>query len=83
MGVVAVGRLGVRWGPDQVNWVALEQCGKEEGYAPCYNYAYETQYKISEHAIVGGKVSSIEEKNGESDEGQGEGGLKLERPSGL
>lgn len=29
------------------------------------------------------EISSIEEKNGESDEGQGEGGLKLERPSGL
>lgn len=83
MGIVTVGRSGVRWGPDQVNRVALEKCSKKEGYAPCYDYAYETQCKSSDYAVVGGEISSIEEKNGKFDEGQCEGRLKLESPFGL
>ena len=69
LGVVAVGRLGVRRGPDQVDRVALEQYGEKEGYAPCYDDAYETRCKCSEYAVVAGENSSIEEKDGESGEG--------------
>ena len=69
VGVVAVGRLGVRCGPYQVDRVALEQCGGKEGYAPCYGNTYETRCKSSEYAVLVGKNSSIVEKDGESGEG--------------